>query len=194
MRPRVLALRPAGLSLLPRNLTDAGQTARLARDLQRAMAALGGEPLFIAADQEGGAITAVAEGTTVFPGAMALGAAGAPGLTRKVARAQGLEARAMGINLNYAPVADLNLDPDNPIIGVRSFGDDPAAVAGHVAAAVRGYRDAGILAAVKHFPGHGATKTDSHLGLPRLDRAWKNCAGGNWCRSGRQSPRASVPS
>ncbi|MGE5598748.1 MAG: glycoside hydrolase family 3 N-terminal domain-containing protein, partial [Bacteroidota bacterium] len=165
------ALKPAGFSLLPRNLIDAAQTAAQARGLQEAAVRAGLAPLFIAADQEGGAVTAVAEGATVFPGAMALGAAGSPALTRRMARAQGREAAAMGINLNYAPVADVNTDPENPIIGVRSFGDDPAAVGRHVAAAVRGYQESGVLAAAKHFPGHGATRVDSHLGLSILDTA-----------------------
>lgn len=166
-----MALKPAGFSLLPRNLIDAAQTAALARGLQEAAVRAGLAPLFIAADQEGGAVTAVAEGATVFPGAMALGAAGSPALTRRMARAQGREAAAMGINLNYAPVADVNTDPENPIIGVRSFGDDPAAVGRHVAAAARGYQESGVLAAAKHFPGHGATRVDSHLGLSILDTA-----------------------
>ncbi|NLG84900.1 MAG: glycoside hydrolase family 3 protein [Firmicutes bacterium] len=165
---KVLALKPAGVSLLPRNLVDARQTAALTGALQAAAAEAGAEPLLIGADQEGGAITAVADGTTLFPGAMALGAAGKPELTEEVALAQGREAAAMGINLNYAPVADVNSNPRNPIIGVRSFGDDPVEVARHVAAAVRGYRTAGILATAKHFPGHGAAEIDTHLGLPVL--------------------------
>lgn len=166
---RMLALKPAGVTLLPRNLIDARQAAALTRELQAAADAAGAGPLLLGADQEGGAIVAVADGTTVFPGAMALGAAGSPSLTERVALAQGREAKAMGINLNYAPVADVNVNPRNPIIGSRSFGEDPAAVARHVEAAVRGYRAAGLLAAAKHFPGHGAAEVDSHHGLPVLD-------------------------
>lgn len=139
-------------------------------------------PLLIAVDQENGLVRRLAPAPdderqvyapTQFPGNMALGAAGDPDLTQAVTCASGEELRALGINLNLAPVADVNNNPANPVIGVRSFGEDPHEVARHVAAAVRGYSAGGVIATLKHFPGHGDTATDSHLGLPLVphDRA-----------------------
>ncbi|MDQ3855820.1 MAG: glycoside hydrolase family 3 protein, partial [Chloroflexota bacterium] len=123
-------------------------------------------PLLIALDQENGTVRRVKRGTTLFPGAMALGAAGSTELAREVAFASGRELRALGVNLNLAPVADVNNNPQNPVIGVRSFGEDTVAVARLIEVTVRGYRDAGMLTSLKHFPGHGDTATDSHLDLP----------------------------
>src|SRR5205807_1380872 len=89
--------------------------------------------------------------------------------TRSVARELGRRLAACGINLNWAPSADVNSNPDNPVIGVRSFGDDPELVARHTAAYVEGLQQAGVAACTKHFPGHGDTAVDSHHGLPRID-------------------------
>jgi beta-N-acetylhexosaminidase len=122
-------------------------------------------PLLIASDQEGGQLIAL-NGTTAFPGNMALGATGDPDLTERVGRATATEMLALGVNLNYAPIADLNTNPANPSLGIRSFGDDAGAVASHVAAYVRGTRSAGVLATLKHFPGKGGAQVDSHFGLP----------------------------
>jgi beta-N-acetylhexosaminidase len=94
---------------------------------------------------------------------MALGAAWQPELTRAVYRMMGADLRGLGINLDFAPVADVNTNPENPVIGLRSFGDDPARVGAHVAAAIDGLHAAGIASAAKHFPGHGDTSADSHL-------------------------------
>jgi hypothetical protein len=102
------------------------------------------------------------EGTTYWPWPMAVAATGDPELAQQQGRAIGEEARALGINQIAAPVADVNLDPDNPIINVRSYGEDPQDVARFVVAFVRGVQSAGVLATVKHFPGHGDTHTDSH--------------------------------
>lgn len=124
-------------------------------------------PFWIATDHEGGpAFTERRYGATPFPGNMALGAAGSNALARDVARALARELRALGIHITFAPVVDVNSDPANPIVGLRSFGEDPASVARLGRAAVRGYREGGLLAVVKHFPGHGDTSVDSHLGLP----------------------------
>jgi beta-N-acetylhexosaminidase len=100
---------------------------------------------------------------------MALGAIGDPALTHDVGRAVGVELRAMGINVNYAPVCDLNTNPANPALGIRAFGDDPAAVAAHAVASVEGLQEAGVAATMKHFPGKGDAPTDSHHGLPIID-------------------------
>ncbi|MGW6055775.1 glycoside hydrolase family 3 protein [Streptomyces sp. NPDC055189] len=125
-------------------------------------------PLLISTDQEHGAVARVGIPATLLPGAMALGAAGSRSTARKAARIAGEELRALGIRQNYAPVADVNVNPGNPVIGVRSFGSDPEAVAGLVAAQVKGYQGADIASTSKHFPGHGDTKDDSHSKLPYI--------------------------
>ena len=105
-------------------------------------------------------------GATAFPTAMALAATGREDDVYQVARAIAREARAVGIHVNFAPTVDVNINPDNPVIGTRSFGEDPQRVAQLSAAFVRGTRDGGLLATAKHFPGHGDTDVDSHVGLP----------------------------
>jgi len=130
-------------------------------------------PLLIATDQEGGLVGRVTEPGTVFPGAMALGATRSAGFARQAARATAVELRALGISMNFAPVVDVNVAPANPVIGIRSFGEDPELVSRLGAAQVRGYERAGVAATAKHFPGHGDTAVDSHFGLPIIthDRA-----------------------
>jgi beta-N-acetylhexosaminidase len=143
---------PAGL----RGLTTA---------LQRAAAASGQPLLLIAADQEGGQLIAVDQ-TTPFPGNMALGAARSERLAYQVGRALGKELSAVGINVDFAPVCDVNSNPQNPVIGTRSFGQDPELVASLSAALIRGLQRSGVAATAKHFPGHGDTSSDSHRGAP----------------------------
>ncbi|MFF4429836.1 glycoside hydrolase family 3 protein [Streptomyces sp. NPDC001513] len=154
-----------------RNIRDPLQVAALSAGIQRAaLAQPVPVPVLISTDQEHGAVTRIGPPAALLPGAMALGAAGAPADARSAARIAGTELAAMGIRQNYAPVADVNTNPANPVIGVRSFGSGPKAVAALVAAQIRGYRDAGVAATAKHFPGHGDTAEDSHTGLPVLDR------------------------
>ena len=156
-----------GVILFSRNIRDAAQLRTLTAELQVVARSAGHRaPLLIAIDQENGAVRRLGAGTTVFPGNMAIGATGSTADAYAVALATGRELAALGVNFNLAPVADVNNNPDNPVIGVRSFGEDPQQVAGFVAAAVRGYHDAGVLSCLKHFPGHGDTTVDSHLGLP----------------------------
>ena len=123
----------------------------------------------VAADEEGGDVTRI-EATTgsSLPGNAALGAVDDVELTRAVAGALGARLRSLGVDLDLAPCADVNSDPDNPVIGVRSFGADPALVARHTAAFVSGLQAAGVAACAKHFPGHGAVTVDSHLALPTV--------------------------
>jgi beta-N-acetylhexosaminidase len=123
----------------------------------------------VALDEEGGDVTRLeaAAGSSV-PGNAALGAVDDQDLTRGVGRALGAVLRNSGIDLDLAPCADVNTDRDNPVIGVRSFGDAPALVAEHVAAFIAGLQEAGVAACAKHFPGHGATAVDSHLALPTV--------------------------
>ncbi|MFD4274854.1 glycoside hydrolase family 3 N-terminal domain-containing protein [Streptomyces cyaneofuscatus] len=152
------------------NTRDPHQIAALSNGIQQA--ALGERsrvPLLISTDQEHGIVCRVGEPATLLPGAMALGAGGSRSDTRRAAWIAGAELAALGINQNYAPDADVNVNPANPVIGVRSFGSDPQAVAELVAAQVKGYQGAGVAATAKHFPGHGDTNTDSHTGLPVIN-------------------------
>ncbi|MGA4841821.1 glycoside hydrolase family 3 protein [Streptomyces sp. G45] len=163
--------RPGGLIYFgwAHNTRDPHQIATLSNDVQRA--ALGqspGVPLLLTIDQEHGVVARVGAPATLLPGAMALGAGGSRDDVREAARIAGAELRALGVFQNYAPSADVNVNPANPVIGVRSFGAGPDAVAAHVTAQIEGYRDAGIAAAAKHFPGHGDTETDSHSALPHI--------------------------
>ncbi|MEU1221926.1 glycoside hydrolase family 3 protein [Streptomyces microflavus] len=149
------------------NTRDPHQIAALSNGIQRAaQAGRSRIPLLISTDQEHGIVCRVGEPATLLPGAMALGAGGSRSDTRRAAWIAGAELAAVGINQNYAPDADVNVNPANPVIGVRSFGSDPESVAELVAAQVKGYQGAGVAATAKHFPGHGDTSTDSHTGLP----------------------------
>ncbi len=149
-----------------RNLT--GQLQRLARDTSTSLSAGRGlPPLLIAVDQEGGQLMAVGEGTPL-PGNMALGATGSAELARRAGEVLGCELAAMGINVNYAPCVDVNLNPQNPVVGIRSFGEDPTVVAALAAAMIEGIQSQGVAATAKHFPGHGDTASDSHHGLPSV--------------------------
>ncbi|MFD4719612.1 glycoside hydrolase family 3 protein [Streptomyces sp. NPDC058423] len=151
------------------NTRDPHQIAELSNGIQRAgLAQPTPIPLLISTDQEHGIVARVGKPATLMPGAMALGAGGSRSDAREAARIAGTELAAMGIRQNYAPVADVNVNPANPVIGVRSFGSDPQAVAGLVASQVRGYQGAGIAATSKHFPGHGDTVSDSHTSLPTI--------------------------
>ncbi|REK91947.1 glycoside hydrolase family 3 protein [Streptomyces inhibens] len=151
------------------NTREPHQIADLSNGIQKAAAAQRVPvPLLISTDQEHGIVARVGAPATLFPGAMALGAGGSRDDARTAARIAGEELYAMGIRQNYAPDADVNVNPANPVIGVRSFGADPQAVARMVSAEVKGYQGAGIASCAKHFPGHGDTDTDSHVGLPYI--------------------------
>lgn len=158
-----------GVILFARNVQNPYQVADLTRALQQMARSSGaGVPLFIAADQEGGIVVRIRDGVTVFPGAMALGATGSEEYAYQAGRVTGRELKALGINMNFAPVLDVNNNAANPVIGVRSFGEDPAAVARLGTAFIRGLQAEGVAATAKHFPGHGDTDTDSHIALPTV--------------------------
>src|SRR5215467_4572704 len=160
-----------GIILFSRNVQDAQQVLELTHSLQLIAKTAGHPtPLLIAIDQENGMVRRLGKGTTQFPGNMALGATGSEQVVYDVAQATGSELKALGINMNLAPVVDVNNNPANPVIGVRSFGEDPHQVARLAAAAVKGYRAAGVISDLKHFPGHGDTAVDSHLALPIISR------------------------
>ncbi|MEW1777436.1 glycoside hydrolase family 3 protein [Streptomyces sp. NPDC086777] len=149
------------------NTRDPRQIAELSNGIQRAaLAQPRGLPVLIATDQEHGAVCRIGKPATLFPGAMAMGAGGSLADARALGRISGTELRAMGVRQDYSPDADVNVNPANPIIGVRSFGAGPDAVGALVAAEVRGYQEAGVAATAKHFPGHGDTAVDSHTGFP----------------------------
>ena len=128
-------------------------------------------PLLIASDLEGGTSIRFNGGTPLPPN-MGVAATGSDSAAYRVGRITALEGRAVGVHLAFAPVADVNNNPDNPIINTRSYGEDPQSVARMVAAEVRGLQDHGMLATAKHFPGHGDTGTDSHLALPVISADW----------------------
>jgi beta-N-acetylhexosaminidase len=152
------------------NLASPAQVRTFTDGLQRAAAKLpASAPLLIGTDQEYGVVNRLREGITQLPSAAALGAAGDPALTRGAWAAAGADLHAIGINVDFAPVADV-VGQGGGVIGSRSFGADPKAVSDQVAAAVHGLRDAGVAAALKHFPGHGHTADDSHTQLPVLSQ------------------------
>lgn len=157
-----------GVIYFSRNIERPQQVYQLSHDLQNQAKNAIGIPLFVGVDQEGGMVARITDGVTMIPGNMALGAAGDRDHAHQAARISGGELKALGINMNLAPSIDVNNNPDNPVIGVRSFGDDPKKVSEFGAATVQGYRESGICAAVKHFPGHGDTAVDSHFSLPKI--------------------------
>ncbi len=128
-------------------------------------------PLLIAADQEGGIVARLQEGFTIFPGNRALQETRDPELAKKAAFAMGEELRGVGINMNLAPVVDLNCNQRNPVIGIRSFGDNPETVAVFGEKALLGFQEAQVIATLKHFPGHGDVTVDSHEGLPVVTKS-----------------------
>jgi beta-N-acetylhexosaminidase len=153
-----------GVVLFARNCVSADQVAALTAALRAERA-----DVLVATDEEGGDVTRLFAATgSPVPGPYALGVADDIELTRVVSMALAQRVAAVGIDWTLAPVADVNSAPDNPVIGVRSFGASPALVARHVAAAVTGIQGAGVAACAKHFPGHGDTTVDSHVGLPTV--------------------------
>ncbi|MFY1671829.1 glycoside hydrolase family 3 protein [Plantactinospora sp. WMMB334] len=151
--------------LFARNVVDTEQVTALTAALRAER-----PDVLVAIDEEAGDVTRLESRLgSSRPGNLALGAVDDPELTEAIARDLGAELAAAGVTLNYAPDADVNANPDNPVIGVRSFGSDPGLVARHTAAWVRGLQSAGVAACAKHFPGHGDTSVDSHLDVPRIE-------------------------
>ena len=157
--------RIAGVCLFGRNVVDREQVGEYVAELR----SLAGDDLVAAIDQEGGGVVRMFD-VPVPPAAMALGHADDPALTREVAAAAARGLRSAGINLDFAPVADVNSNVLNPVIADRSFGSDPDLVSRHVVAFIEGLQEEGVGATLKHFPGHGDTDVDSHLALPTVRR------------------------
>ena len=170
--------RPAGFSLFRAfNIDRPAQVRKLTHSLQRAAQEAGLPQFLIAVDQEGGQLMAIGEGATPLPGNLALGATGSPDLAYQAGQVLGRELSAMGINVDFAPICDVNINPKNPVIGTRSFGEDPKSVASLAGAMTAGIQACGVAATAKHFPGHGDTASDSHHGVPsvphNLERLWQ---------------------
>ncbi|MBY8881452.1 glycoside hydrolase family 3 protein [Actinacidiphila acidipaludis] len=169
---RAIADGLSSVVLFSRNIASPEQVARLTAQLRAE-----NPSLIVAIDEEAGDVTRMESSTgSTRPGNFALGAVDDAELTESVARDLGRQLHAAGVSLNYAPSADVNSNPDNPIIGVRSFGVDPALVARHVGAWISGLQSAGVAACAKHFPGHGDVAVDSHHGLPSYDATLEDIA------------------
>ncbi len=147
------------------NIANKEQILALSQRLRE----IGGEDAFICIDQEGGMVTRIFNGATFFPGAMAVAQSGDPENARKVGEIMGEELLSLGINFNLAPVLDINSNPNNPVIGVRSFGDSKETVTAFGTRYIEGLQSKGVLATAKHFPGHGDTASDSHYTLPLIN-------------------------
>jgi len=155
----------AGVTLFGSNIAGRDGLAALSATLRSAA-----PDVLVSLDEEGGDVTRIdAAAGSPYPGNAALGAIDDVTLTEQIARSIGAELAALGVNLDLAPCVDVNSNPANPVIGVRSFGADPWLVARHSATFVRGLQSSGVAACAKHFPGHGDTSVDSHLDLPRVD-------------------------
>ncbi|WP_246943340.1 beta-N-acetylhexosaminidase [Bacillus pinisoli] len=156
-----------GLILFGRNIGTPEQVLELTTSLQiHAKESEHQLPLLISIDQENGIVRRLGKGTTMFPGSMLLGATNDEKLTYEIGKATARELKALGINWNLAPVVDINNNPDNPVIGVRSFGETAEHVSRFSMASMKGMQAGGVITTLKHFPGHGDTHVDSHLELP----------------------------
>ena len=169
MNPRlrylVNKMRVGGLAFFGHNIRNRKQLHKLLSDIRDLNPSV---PPFLSLDQEGGTVIRIKNPETVLPSAMALGATRSVEMAETAGRVMGRDLRELGFNMNLAPVLDVNSNPHNPVIGVRSFGEDPQLVSDLGCAFIRGLRQAGIVAVAKHFPGHGATRRDSHYALPSL--------------------------
>ncbi|HEY8314518.1 MAG TPA: beta-N-acetylhexosaminidase [Candidatus Baltobacteraceae bacterium] len=159
----------AGLILFGRNIESLAQTRALTDRIRELYATASGLTPIVATDQEGGRVARLRDGVEEFPSMMALAATGDAQLARRAGEQLAFDLRRAGVNLDFAPVLDLALQRDNTAIGARSFGSDPLRVAELAGAFAQGVREAGIVPTYKHFPGHGSTAVDSHLGLPAIE-------------------------
>lgn len=161
----------ANTILFSHNIINKFQVKELCAELQQLISEHTGHNALIAVDQEGGMVTRLPEDATNFPGAMAIAATGNPGNAYTAGFITGIELKALGVNVNMAPDLDINSNKRNPVIGVRSFGDNKEQVSLYGLEMMRGLGTAQVLPVVKHFPGHGDTTVDSHIGLPVIDKS-----------------------
>ena len=157
--------------LFRENITDCAQLKQLCGEIQALVRRETGHGAFITADQEGGLVTRLPGDAVNVPGAMAIAATGDPENAYRAGLLTGRELRALGVNFDLAPSVDVNSNPENPVIGARSYGDTPQEVSRYANRMIRGLLDGGVLCSAKHFPGHGDTDTDSHLALPCVDKS-----------------------
>ena len=170
LREYVRRYRFSNFILFRRNVVSSAQLASLCRQLQKLSLEETGYPAIIATDQEGGAVSRLPDDCAIVPTAMAVAATGNPDYAYQAGRITGYELMALGVNCDLAPSVDVNCNPRNPVINVRSYGDTPEQVSAFGCAMIRGLQEEGVMACAKHFPGHGDTDTDSHVGLPRVDK------------------------
>ena len=162
----------AGVILFAQNNNSTEQTLKLIDSMQKANIKNDDRPqLLISVDQEGAGVTRLADGTQ-GPGNMALGATGDSQNAYDIGEIIGTELKSIGYNVDFAPVVDVNSNPSNPIIGIRSFSDDASLVAEFGSEFMKGLKEQNIITSLKHFPGHGDTSTDSHTGLPRIEKTY----------------------
>jgi beta-N-acetylhexosaminidase len=160
---------PGGVVLIGENIGTPEAVTGLTNGFQQTIIDAGGMPLLVAVDQEPGPISHLKDGFAQFPTPTLITATGDPQMAYRVGEATADELRAVGVNMNLSPIADLETNPDNPIIKRRSFGSDPAMVSPMIGGYVEGLQSAGVLATAKHFPGHGDSSADSHTSLPVID-------------------------
>lgn len=169
LREQLMRCQLGGVILFRRNIADLEGCWRLCRSVSAAADA--SFPPFIGVDQEGGRVRRLLDGVLQLPPMRLVGELDDVELSYHLAQHQAEELRQLGFNVNFAPVADVDSNPDNPIIGDRSFGASPARVTRHCRAFIDGFQGRGVMACIKHFPGHGDTQLDSHLDLPRVQRS-----------------------
>lgn len=173
MREDLRSYPVGGIVLFATNISSQSQMTALIRDFQRSA----GNSLLVAVDEEGGPVARLANSSAFdlpkFPSASAIGTTGDPEQARTMGRTIGGYLKHYGFNLDLAPVADVNSNPLNPVIGRRAFSSDPDVTAGMVRAAVQGFHEAGMLCTLKHFPGHGDTLEDSHVGTATSTKTWE---------------------
>lgn len=160
-----------GVTLFRHNVESKEQVKKLCADIRELIVAETGHEAFIAVDQEGGSVVRFTDDVVNVPCAMAVAATGDAENAYITSKITAEELRALGVNFDFAPVADVNNNPDNPIIGARCYGDTPDKVTEYALAAVKGFNECGILSTMKHFPGHGDTASDSHLTLPVVNKS-----------------------
>ena len=160
-----------GIILFAENLKSSAKSFELIRKIKEAHG-VDGIPLFISADQEGGSVKRIGFGTSM-PGNMAIVASNDPNNAYESANIIGSEMKLLGLNTNFAPVVDINSNPNNPVIGIRAFSDDSDYARGYIEKSIEGYHSQNILTSLKHFPGHGDTAVDSHTGLPQVDKTYE---------------------